>query len=61
MFISYSTVDDEFAKRIHPDLQSNGVRCWFAPHDMRTGEKMLDSIDAAIRLRDKVLFADVVK
>jgi uncharacterized protein YjbI with pentapeptide repeats len=51
-FISYSTADDEFAKRIYADLQSNGVRCWFAPHDMPIGEKILDSIDAAIRLRD---------
>jgi uncharacterized protein YjbI with pentapeptide repeats len=54
-FISYSTKDDEFANRLHADLQNNGVRCWFAPHDMRTGEKILDSIDQAIRLRDKVL------
>ncbi len=54
-FISYSVKDDEFAHRIHADLQNNGVRCWFAPHDMKIGEKIHDSIDAAIRLRDKVL------
>jgi uncharacterized protein YjbI with pentapeptide repeats len=54
-FISYSTHDEEFAKRLHADLQDKGVRCWFAPHDMRTGEKILDSIDEAIRLREKVL------
>jgi hypothetical protein len=54
-FISYSSRDDDFAKRIHADLQSNGVRCWFAPHDLPIGGKILDEIDAAIRLRDKVL------
>jgi hypothetical protein len=54
-FISYSAKDDNFAKRIHADLQNNGVRCWFAPHDLPIGEKILDSIDAAIRLRDKIL------
>jgi uncharacterized protein YjbI with pentapeptide repeats len=54
-FISYSSRDDEFARRIHADLQSNGVRCWFAPHDLPIGGKILDEIDAAIRLRDKVL------
>ena len=54
-FISYSTKDEDFAKRIHADLQNNGVRCWFAPHDLPIGEKILDSIDAAIRVRDKVL------
>jgi TIR domain/Pentapeptide repeats (8 copies) len=54
-FISYSSRDDDFAKRIHADLQSKGVRCWFAPHDLPIGGKILDEIDAAIRLRDKVL------
>jgi uncharacterized protein YjbI with pentapeptide repeats len=54
-FISYSTVDDEFAKRIHGDLQNGGVRCWFAPHDLSIGEEILGGIDAAIRVRDKVV------
>jgi len=54
-FTSYSTKDQDFADRIHADLQNKGVRCWFAPHDMPIGGKILDEIDAAIRLRDKVL------
>ena len=54
-FISYSTKDQEFAERLHADLQNKGVRCWFAPHNLRIGDKILDEIDAAIRLRDKVL------
>jgi hypothetical protein len=54
-FISYSSKDQTFAERLHTDLQSKGVRCWFAPHDMRIGAKIVDAIDEAIRLRDKVL------
>ena len=54
-FISYSSKDQAFAERLHADLQAKGVRCWFAPHDMQTGAKILDAIDEAIRLRDKVL------
>jgi hypothetical protein len=54
-FISYSTKDQDFADRIHADLQNRGVRCWFAPHDMPIGGKILDEIDTAIRLRDKLL------
>lgn len=34
-FISYSTKDQEFADRLHADLQAKGVRCWFAPHDIQ--------------------------
>jgi hypothetical protein len=54
-FISYSAKDQEFAERLHADLQNKGVRCWFAPHDMPIGGKIRDEIDAAIRLRDKLL------
>ncbi len=54
-FISYSSKDEAFARRLHADLQDKGVRCWFAPHDMPIGAKILDAIDEAIRLRDKVL------
>jgi hypothetical protein len=54
-FISYSAKDQEFAERLHADLQNKGVRCWFAPHDMPIGAKIWDAIDEAIRLRDKVL------
>jgi uncharacterized protein YjbI with pentapeptide repeats len=54
-FISYSAKDDEFAKRIHADLQNSGVRCWFAPHDLPIGAKIWDAIDEAIKLRDKLL------
>src|ERR1041385_1620858 len=54
-FISFSLRDQPFTDRIHADLQDKGVRCWFAPHDMPIGGKILDEIDAAIRLRDRVL------
>jgi hypothetical protein len=54
-FISYSTKDQEFADRIHADLQNKGVRRWFAPHGMPIGSEILDEIDAAVRLRDKLL------
>ena len=54
-FISYSVKDQDMAERLHADLQNKGVRCWFAPHDLPIGAKILDGIDEAIRLRDKVL------
>ena len=54
-FISYSSKDQLFAERFHADLQNKGVRCWFAPHDMPIGAKIIDALDEAIQLRDKVL------
>jgi uncharacterized protein YjbI with pentapeptide repeats len=55
LFISYSTKDQEFAERLHADLQAKGIRCWFAPHDMRSGKKVHEQIDEAIRFYDKLL------
>jgi hypothetical protein len=54
-FISYSTQDQDFADRLYADLQAKGVRCWFAPHDVKGGRKLHEQIDEAIRLHDKLL------
>ena len=55
LFISYSTHDQEFAERLHADLQVKGVRCWFASHDLRGGKKVHRQIDEAVRSHDRVL------
>lgn len=54
-FISYNSKDEEFAKRLHDDLQNNGVRCWLAPEDMKIGDKFRTHMDDAIRAHDKLL------
>jgi uncharacterized protein YjbI with pentapeptide repeats len=54
-FISYSSKDDKLARRLHADLQAQGVRCWFAPKDMKIGDKIRARIDEAIHLQDKLL------
>jgi hypothetical protein len=54
-FISYSNKDDDFAQRLHNDLQGSGVRCWFAPEDMKIGDEIRPRIDQSIRLHDKLL------
>ncbi len=54
-FISYSTKDQEFADRLYADLQNQGVRCWFAPHDIQAGKKIHEQIDEAIRVHEKLL------
>jgi len=54
-FISYSSKDQKFAERLHADLQSRGVRVWFAPHDMQIGARIRSTIDEWIRVYDKLL------
>jgi hypothetical protein len=54
-FISYSSQDGDFARRLHNDLQAAGVRCWFAPEDMKIGDKIRLRIDESIRIHDKLL------
>lgn len=54
-FIAYSSRDETLARRLHADLQAQGVRCWFSPHNMRIGDKIRSRIDEAIHLQEKFL------
>ena len=54
-FISYSSKDHDFVARLHSDLQSRGVRCWFAPEDLKIGDKLRPSFDEAIQVHDKLM------
>jgi len=54
-FISYSSKDQEFAERLHADLRGKNVRCWFAPEDLKIGDKLRPSFDEAIRVHDKLM------
>jgi hypothetical protein len=54
-FISHSTADKAFADRLYADLQAKGVRCWYAPHDIKGGEYIHVQIGEAIRQHEKLL------
>jgi len=54
-FISYSSKDEDFANRLYADLQNRGVRCWFAPEDLKIGDRFRSRIDESIRVYDKLL------
>ncbi len=54
-FISYSSKDEDFARRMHADLQARGVCVWFAPEDIKGRRKLHEQIPEAIRLSDKLL------
>ena len=54
-FISYSHKDEDFAKQLHSALREIDARVWYAPEDMKRGQKMHEQIDQAIRHHDKLL------
>ena len=54
-FISYSSIDEDFCRRLHGRLQEAGLRVWFAPHNIQGGRKLHEQIDQAIRVYDKLL------
>ncbi|HEU5380931.1 MAG TPA: toll/interleukin-1 receptor domain-containing protein [Ktedonobacteraceae bacterium] len=54
-FLSYCSKDEMLAKRLHADLQAEGVRCWFAPEDLKIGDRIRQRIDEEIHLQDKLL------
>ncbi len=55
VFISYATKNSDFVNRLYADLQDKGVRCWYAPEDMKIGGKILDSLYEGIRTHEKLL------
>jgi hypothetical protein len=55
LFISYASRDQVFAERLYADLQNKGVRCWYAPEDMKIGDEYRSRIDASIHLQDRLL------
>jgi uncharacterized protein YjbI with pentapeptide repeats len=54
-FISYSTADEDFARRLHSRMRDERLNVWFAPEDMKGGDKVRDQIDRAIHLQDRLL------
>ena len=50
-----STKESDFAQRLHADLQVKGVRCWFAPEDLKIGDNFRMRIDESIRVYDKLM------
>jgi hypothetical protein len=54
-FVSYSSRNHLFAKRLHSDLQEKGIRCWFDKKDLKPGDKIRDRITDAILGYDKFI------
>lgn len=54
-FVSHSSGDEFFARKLYGDLQRIGVDCWFAPEDMRPGDRIRDTITNYIYGKEKLI------
>jgi hypothetical protein len=54
-FISHSSADKDFARRLHSRMRDEGLRVWFDEADMQAGKKLHEQIDEAIRVYDRLL------
>ena len=54
-FISYSWKDQEFAVRLHDDLEEAGVQSWLDVKQIELGDPWKEVIDKAVQAHDKVL------
>lgn len=48
IFISYSSIDTEWAQTLRARLERDGLSCWMAPEDIRAGQDYASEIPAAI-------------
>lgn len=48
VFISYSSVNKQTAQAICHALESNKIKCWIAPRDIKPGDEYADTIEEAI-------------
>jgi uncharacterized protein YjbI with pentapeptide repeats len=54
-FISYSHKDEEFARRLFSRMREANLRVWYAPEEMKGGQKLHEQIFSAIQVHDKLL------
>lgn len=56
VFLSHSSIDKEFCRKLYQDLRSLGINCWYDEHQILPGDSILDAVDRGIRVWDKLIF-----
>jgi hypothetical protein len=55
VFLSHSSLDKDFARRLYADLRAVGVNCWFDEKEIFPGDNILTFVDQGIKIWDKLL------
>ncbi len=56
VFISYSTIDQEFANKVNQTLKANGINTWIATEDIHGGDSFATEITNGIKNCDAFVF-----
>jgi hypothetical protein len=54
-FLSHSSLDKDFARKLYEDLRALGVRVWFDEHEIMPGDDILRAVDKGVKLWDKLV------
>jgi len=54
-FVSYSSKDEPFAQALVSSLKQRGIKTWYAPEDIRPGDKIYDQVKSAIASFDRLI------
>jgi hypothetical protein len=51
----YSSQDDAFVRKLYDDLRGRKLRVWFAPEELKIGDRFHARVEEAIRMHDKLV------
>jgi uncharacterized protein YjbI with pentapeptide repeats len=54
-FISHSSEDQTFCRKLYYRMKAEGLRVWYSPENVQGGHRLYEQIKGAIRAHDKLL------
>lgn len=55
VFLSHSSLDKAFARKLYDDLRALGVNCWFDEKQILPGDNILEFVDRGIKIWEKFI------
>lgn len=55
VFISHSSKDKPFARRLAIDLEENGIQVWFDEWELEVGDSLIDELEKGLKKSDYVI------
>ena len=55
VFLSHSSLDKEFARKLYADLRHLGVNCWFDEKQILPGDNIMEFVDRGVKTWEKFI------